>query len=239
MTRPAIEFDGVSLIFDSRDGLVPVFQNLSFRIDRERTVVLVGRSGCGKTSLLRMVAGLLAPTSGRILIDGELPSALWRRQEIAFLTQKPILLPWKTLEQNLRLPSVIRGNETPADVTPILNNLGLSRARTRKAGQLSGGMLQRAMLGFALAMKPRLLLLDEPFSALDELTREDMLALVQRIVSGRDCSILLVTHNLSDALLVGDDIGVVRPDKGSVAFIENTDGGDRQTLRKRLVDMMR
>lgn len=159
-------------------------------------------------------------------------------QKVAYLTQKPILLPWKTLRENLDLPFAIRPRDHRPDIDGILSELSLINAAHKRPSELSGGMLQRAMLGAALAMEPQLLLLDEPFSALDEITRKEMLQLVLEIRHRRSCDVVMVTHNLDDAIEVSDFIGVVDPATSQVVVHPCKVDGRLVLDKHRLLEML-
>lgn len=193
---------------------------MSLQIDRHEIVSLVGRSGTGKSSLLRLLAGLATPVSGAILIEGKAPESLWSSQTIAFLTQTPILLPWLTVRQNMELPKRILGQPNPEKVDEILSAINLRDAASKKPSELSGGMLQRAMLGTALAMEPHLLLLDEPYSALDEVTRRLMINLTLRARDEWGCTIIAVTHDILEAIELGDRVIAITPEKRQLEEFE-------------------
>ena len=173
-------------------------------------VSVLGPSGSGKSTLLRIVAGLQKPTSGHVIVDDaplEGP-----RPDVALAFQDPCLLPWLSVEKNVafglgfaRQPHLSRG-ERRARVTAALDEVGLAHARHHAPRQLSGGMAQRAALARCLARQPRTLLLDEPFGALDEVTRGDMQRLLLNVVRDKNAATVLVTHDIDEALLVSDRI---------------------------------
>jgi NitT/TauT family transport system ATP-binding protein len=221
MTHPAalpISFSGVSRRFESQGGAVDALGALDLEIAAGSFTVVIGPNGCGKSTLLRLVAGLLPPTGGRVLVGGTEPRAGDGRVGIAF--QQPRLIPWRSVLDNVALPMEVAGVAAPirrerAEVA--LARVGLSGAATLRPRELSGGMAQRAALARALVDDPPVLLLDEPFSALDALTRETFDAELQRLWLQRPRTIVLVTHSVSEAVALADRIVVMTPRPGRVA----------------------
>lgn len=207
MTQGAhIVASDVTLRYASRG----VLNGVDLSVAPGELVALLGPSGCGKSSLLRIIAGLTRTTSGTIRVDGETVDG--PRPEVALAFQDPCLLPWLTVERNVgfglsfaRQPQLTRARRKER-VTNALTAVGLERARHSLPSQLSGGMAQRAALARCLAREPRALLLDEPFGALDEVTRADMQQLLIAAVRNTGASALLVTHDIDEALLVADRI---------------------------------
>lgn len=190
-------------------GGFEVLHGVSIPIEDGAFVVLVGPSGCGKSTLLRVVANLLAPTSGTL--NG-------KRSNVAFVFQQPTLLPWRTVEKNVRLPLEIRGrlrDEDRTRVASVIETVGLSEFRRFYPNQLSGGMQMRVSLARALVNQPDLLLLDEPFAALDDITRqrlnEELLTLWQR----SRFTALFVTHNVSEAVYLSHRVLVMSARPGT------------------------
>lgn len=180
-------------------------------------VAVIGPNGCGKSTLLRLVAGLLAPTAGQVLVDGQPPRAGDGRVGLAF--QQPRLVPWLTVAENVALPLEARGVsrvERTARVAASLAMVGLERSAELLPAQLSGGLAQRAGLARALITDPGVLLLDEPFSALDLLTRESFDAELETLWMARRQTLFLVTHSVSEAVQLADRIVVLSPRPGSV-----------------------
>jgi len=185
-------------------------------------VSVIGPSGCGKSTLLRIVGGLLRPTSGEAKIDGAAPAAAQRRRDIGLVAQDPALLPWRSVLGNVRLPLEIdrAARDRPApSPEELLELTGLAEFRSYYPHQLSGGMQQRVAIARALAFDPSLLLMDEPFGALDEISRASMryelLRIWQTAPSGRK-TVMFVTHSIPEAIALSDRVVVLSPRPGSV-----------------------
>ncbi|GGG42439.1 ABC transporter ATP-binding protein [Caldovatus sediminis] len=188
----------------------PVLADFDLGLARGEVVAVLGPSGVGKSSLLRALAGLVPPSAGRVLVGGVPLVAPHPRVAIAF--QDPCLLPWLTLEENVAFGLDFRGQERrsraerAARVAAAIAAVGLSAARRRRPAELSGGMASRAALARCLARAPEVLLLDEPFGALDEVTRGEMQRLLGRLVAASGVAALLVTHDIDEALLLADRV---------------------------------
>jgi NitT/TauT family transport system ATP-binding protein len=193
-----------------RQPVVDAVDDVDFTIERGALGVLVGPSGCGKSTLLRMAAGLIEPTSGHISFGSVSPEQLRRRRRVGFAFQDPALLSWRSVRRNVELPFDLA--HLPVDrawIDDLLGIVGLAEWADRRPRQLSGGMRQRVSLARALATKPDLLLLDEPFGALDEITRGELNLELLRILSATRTTCLLVTHSVDEAVLLGDRIVVL------------------------------
>ena len=218
-----IEVRNVSKTFGTLDALAPV----DLSIDEGETVTLLGPSGCGKTTLLRMIAGLEQPSSGEIVVNGMTPTEARRHKQIGFVPQSPALLPWRTVEANARL--LLDINRSASPVTPsvgvddLLDEVGLGDFRDSYPHELSGGMQQRVGLVRAFAIDAPILLMDEPFAALDELTRTDMRHLLGRLCEPLGTTVLFVTHSVPEATFLSDRIAVMTPRPGRVADIATID----------------
>jgi NitT/TauT family transport system ATP-binding protein len=215
---PAIELTGVELAFVTGGEPHPALGGVDLAIDRGEIVALIGPNGCGKSSLLRVVDGLLTPDRGTARHGGrpiEGPSP-----EIGLVFQEPRLLPWRTTASNITYPLELAG--WPVDrrrrrLAELVELVGLERAEAARPRELSGGMRQRAALARSLALEPDVLLLDEPFSALDALTRERMNVELIRLWERTGMTVLLVTHSIAEAILVSDRILVMTPRPGRIA----------------------
>lgn len=180
-------------------------------------VGIVGRSGCGKTTLLKVIANLIKPSEGRVLYNREL--IVGDKPKIGMMFQSPLLLPWRSILENILLPIEIMG-EDPEDyidrALALIESTGLKGFENRYPWELSGGMQQRAALCRALIHKPQLLLLDEPFGALDALTREEMWILLDRIYQQEKTTIIFVTHDIREAIFLSDRVVVMSERPGRV-----------------------
>jgi len=213
---PRIELRNVSKSFGSLDALAPV----SLEVGEGETVTLLGPSGCGKTTLLRLIAGLETPTAGEIVVDGETPQDARRHKRIGFVPQAPALLPWRTVEANARLLLDINRAASPvspsASIPDLLDEVGLGDFREAYPFELSGGMQQRVGLVRAFALDAPILLMDEPFAALDEMTRTDMRHLLGRLCEPLGTTVVFVTHSIPEATFLSDRVAVMSPRPGRV-----------------------
>ncbi|WP_067500270.1 ABC transporter ATP-binding protein [Actinoplanes sp. TFC3] len=211
-----ITIDGVSRTF----GPVQALHDINLEVADGEFLALIGRSGCGKSTLLRQVAGLDKPTAGRVLIDGEQVRA--PRRDVAVNFQRPALLPWRSVLDNVMLPVEIfkwdkRENRDRA--LHLLETTGLAQFAKRLPHELSGGMQQRVALCRTLIQNPRVMLMDEPFSALDALTREELSMELQRIHIETGTTIVFVTHSIQEAVLLADRVAVLSARPGRVRQI--------------------
>ena len=194
--------------------------DVDLRVAEGEFVSLVGPSGCGKTTLLRIVAGLLDASDGAVHVLGGTPRQARGARALGLVTQEPGLLPWRTVEGNVRLSLEIAGGDGDAggasEVRALLARVGIERFAHYHPGELSGGMKQRVALARALAHGPRLLLMDEPFGALDELSREAMRLELLRIWERERVSVLFVTHSIREAVLLSDRVVVMSDSPGRV-----------------------
>lgn len=209
-TAGRVRIDGVERTFPTKDGAHTVLRDVDLEVNAGEIVAVVGPSGCGKSTLLRLIGGLDAPTTGVMTIDGE--GILAHDDTTAIAFQEPRLLPWRTISQNvaLGLPRGTRGRQAKERVAELLELVGLSHAADHRPREVSGGMAQRASLARALARSPRVLLLDEPFGALDALTRLKMHDLLLEIHAAQPTTIVLVTHDVEEAIYLADRVLMLR-----------------------------
>ena len=206
------------------DGTVIALDNTTFDIKRGSFVSLVGPSGCGKSTLLRLISGLIAPTSGDISVHDT--PVTGPRQDISMMFQMATLLEWRTSLENVLLPTEIAGTPTKADkrrALDLLKLVGLEDFAFSFPAQLSGGMQQRVALARLLQTGADILLLDEPFGALDEFTRERLNTELMRIVAELGATTIFVTHNISEAIFLADQVFVMTSRPGRVAKIVDVD----------------
>ena len=205
----------------ARGGLAAL-DDVSFSVPRGQFLSIIGPSGCGKSTLLRIVGGLLKPSSGSAAIEGERPDEAQKRRDIGFVFQDPALLPWRNVLSNVKLPIEVSGHRRgKPDPEALLDVVGLSDFRKYYPHQLSGGMQQRVAIARALAFDPSLLLMDEPFGALDEITRSAMRYELLRIWQSQSPAqerktVLFVTHSIAEAVTLSDRVIVLSPRPGRV-----------------------
>lgn len=205
-----IEIQNVSLTYQSPDGEVAALKNISFGMEEGEFVSIVGPSGCGKSTLLTLIAGLERPDQGQILIDGEAVTA--PSPKIGLMPQRDQLFPWRSIWGNVTLGLELQKAKDPGrldHVRTLLERYGLAEFAQKSPDQLSGGMRQRCALIRTLATDPRILLLDEPFSALDYQTRLSVSADISKIIRQEGKTALLVTHDISEAISMSDRIVVL------------------------------
>jgi NitT/TauT family transport system ATP-binding protein len=215
---PVISARSVRMTFG--DGRVVALEDASFDIKAGEFITLVGPSGCGKSTLLRIVAGLIANTGGHMRVN-DIP-VTGPRTDVAMMFQKPTLLPWRTSVENVLLPTELAGNVTQADkekALALLELAGLKDFAFSFPSQLSGGMQQRVALARLLQTGANILLLDEPFGALDEFTRERLNVELMRIVAEVQATAMFVTHNIGEAIFLADRVFVMTPRPGRLAQI--------------------
>jgi NitT/TauT family transport system ATP-binding protein len=199
----------------------PVLRDVTFRVAAGEFVAVLGPSGCGKSTLLRLVAGLLAPTNGHVLVADRRPEDARRSDvRVAFVFQDPTLLPWRTVTENIRLPFELQGvsrADCDARISATLDLVGLKPTdRRKRPRQLSGGMRMRVSLARALVTEPNLLLLDEPFAAVDDVLRQQLNEELVRIWSQSGWTALFVTHNVAEAVFLSQRVLVMTSRPGTV-----------------------
>lgn len=217
MTGPALQMRGVGLTYPTRRGSTEALAGIDLRVEHGEFVALLGPSGCGKSTLLRLAAGLLAPTAGRVEVAGQPIVRPDRRTGVVF--QKPNLLPWKTVRNNVLVPAQTLGLEPGAArqrADALLHLVGLQSFADGYPQELSGGMQQRVGIARMLLPDPALLLMDEPFAALDALSREHLTQELQRIWSVDAKSVLFITHSIPEALFLADRVLVMSARPGRI-----------------------
>jgi NitT/TauT family transport system ATP-binding protein len=216
LPQAALEFEAVALELGGR----AILQDIGFTVARGEFVSLIGASGCGKTTLLRLLAGLIAPSGGKIRLDGRPVTTPSRQVALVFQDYGRALLPWRTATGNVSLALEAMGvppAERPQRIAALLAKTGLAGHADKYPSQLSGGMQQRLQIARSLAQDPAVLLMDEPFGALDAMTRQALQDEVLRIVAERGATVLFVTHDLDEALYLGDRVIVLDANPGRIA----------------------
>jgi NitT/TauT family transport system ATP-binding protein len=207
---------------DKRFGDVHALDGIDLEVGAGEFVSLIGPSGCGKSTLLRIVADLEQPTGGEALVGGKSPQQARLDQDYGIAFQQAGLLEWRTVAENVELPLHVHGVgkvERRARATELLTLVGLHEFAGARPSELSGGMQQRVAIARALAPSPRLLLMDEPFGALDEMTRERMQAELLRIIGETGAAVLFVTHSIPEAVVLSDRVVVMSPRPGRITEI--------------------
>jgi NitT/TauT family transport system ATP-binding protein len=204
---PLLTVDDVSLIYQSSRGPVEALKRLSFDLRHGEFLSLLGPSGCGKSTVLRLIAGLLRPTGGRVVLSGKAVDG--PRPDVGIVFQQPTLLPWKTVLQNVLVP--VKALRLPlATYKPfaleLLDLVGLKNFTEHYPYELSGGMQQRVAIARGLVSKPSILLMDEPFAALDAMSREFMMGELQRIWLAANVSVVFITHSIQEAVFLSDRV---------------------------------
>lgn len=208
------------------DNTVHALQDVSLEIRPRELVSLIGPSGCGKSTLLRLIGDLLTPTSGSLLVNGKSPRQARMDRDYGIVFQQPVLYDWRTVEQNVMLPlEVMKAPKAERErrARQLLKLVGLQEFAKRYPWELSGGMQQRVSIARALSMQPSVLLMDEPFGALDEMTRERLNRELLTIWSETGATLVFVTHSIAEAVFLSDRIVVMSPRPGRVETIIEVD----------------
>lgn len=233
-TGPLLEFKDVSLTYHTKTGETLAAEHMSFSVSEGEFVAVIGPSGCGKTTVLSLAAGLLKPSSGEVLVYGKPPAR--GAEYLGYMLQKDELFPWRSVESNIVLPLEIKRMNTPERrkrALALAEKYGLGGFLKHLPDQLSGGMRQRAALIRTLAADPELLLLDEPFSALDYQTRLSVCDDVYNIIRSEKKTAILVTHDISEAISVADRILVLSARPARVVAAHKLGFGSTVPLKRR------
>ncbi len=217
MSQSALKVEHIGHVYDDHSGHVEALDDISFEIPSGEFVCIVGPSGSGKSTLLRILAGLIPPQQGRVWLNGQRVEAPARSIGIVF--QKANLMPWRTVQDNIGLPlelAGVAGNEIDRRAAELIELVGLSDFAESFPHGLSGGMEQRVAIARALIHQPSLLLLDEPFGALDALTRERMALELTRIWSTHKTTVVMVTHSIQEAVFLSDRVLVMTERPGRI-----------------------
>ena len=221
----AVEAVGVTKTFSSKTGDVVALTEVDLTVTAGEFVSLIGPSGCGKSTLLRLIADLDTATSGSLAIFGKTARQARVDQDYGIVFQQAGLLPWRTVGGNIALPLELHGMDRSARaarVTELAELVGLTEFVDRYPDQLSGGMQQRVAIARALAEQPRLLLMDEPFGALDEMTRERLQGELTRIAAETGAAVVFVTHSIPEAVFLSDRVVVMSPRPGRITSVVTT-----------------
>ncbi len=207
-----IDIRGVRHAYRTKDGPLPVLDGLDIRVPRGEFCAVVGPSGCGKSTLTRLVAGLMRPDAGEVWLDGQRVTSPRRTVGMAF--QNPVLLEWRSILDNVILPlEIVAPRMTRADrvarAEQLLAMVGLTGNEAKRPSELSGGMRQRASLCRAIVHKPDVLIMDEPFGALDNFTREDLWQTMRDLRAAEPFTCMLITHDLRESVFLGDQVVVL------------------------------
>ncbi len=216
-TSPILEIQNLNLAFLDGGGPLQALEDISFTIQPQQFVCIVGPSGSGKSTLLRILGGLLSPTSGKVIFNGS--QLKGPRPGVGMVFQDANLMPWRTVEENIALPLEVQGlprGEILSRTGGMVDLVGLGGFEGWLPRDLSGGMAQRVAIARALIHDPDLLLLDEPFGALDALTRERMGAELLRIWRARRKTVIMVTHDISEAIFLADRVLAISPQPGQI-----------------------
>ncbi len=234
MPETVISAQNLDLTFETNDGPVHALKDITLDIAEGEFVSLIGPSGCGKTTLLRVIADLEKPTGGTVSINGMTPEQARLARAYGYVFQQAALLPWRTIEDNISLPLEVMGLETETRASRIKSNLelvNLAGFEKKFPWQLSGGMQQRASIARALAVEPQMLLMDEPFGALDEIVRDHLNEQLLKLWAKTKKTVVFVTHSIPEAVFLSTKIVVMSPRPGRIhEIIDCSELGDDRPL---------
>jgi NitT/TauT family transport system ATP-binding protein len=214
-----LSIEGVSKTFRGHARSVQALSSITLKIRGGSFVALIGPSGCGKSTLLRLIAGLEEPDAGMVRVRSETPHTFRARGELGIAFQDPALLPWRNVRRNVALPLQVLGKNVDVNrqrIDALIELVGLTGYADSLPGQLSGGMRQRVAIARALVTDPSVLLLDEPFGALDQILRRSMNQELQRIWMARPTTALMVTHSIDEAAFLADEVVVMNSEPGRI-----------------------
>ena len=223
---PVVSIEGVDKVFESSGGTTVALEAIDLSIAQGEFVSLIGPSGCGKSTLLRLIGDLIGPTTGSISVNSKPARQARLDREYGIVFQAPVLFDWRTVQANVALPLEVKGmsrGERDDRIKATLDLVELGDFAKHYPYQLSGGMQQRVSIARALALQPSILLMDEPFGALDEMTRERMNSEVQRIWQQTGTTIVFVTHSIPEAVFLSSRVVVMSPRPGRIVRVVDID----------------
>lgn len=229
-----IKIKDLEVIFKDNAGRdMQALEKINLDIYKGEFIALLGPSGCGKTTLLRSICDLQEPTEGTVRIDGMTPKEIRQMRKFGFVFQQPVLFDWRTIKKNVELPLEVMGfgkEERSKRADEMLEMVGLTNFKNHFPKQLSGGMQQRVNIARAFSLKPEILLMDEPFSALDEFTKEKLHEDLLRLWRQTRQTVIFVTHNIQEAVFLSDRICVLSPHPGRLSAVVDVDFDRPRTL---------
>ncbi len=225
-TAPIIEIDNLTKTYDGGAGRVTALTNVNLTIAPGEFISLIGPSGCGKSTLMRLIGDLTPPSSGTITVKGKTPERARQDRDYGIVFQAPVLYEWRTVQRNVELPLEVigmKGEERTRKAQEMLKMVGLGDFFKAYPNQLSGGMQQRVAIARALVFAPSILLMDEPFGALDEITRERMQSELLETWARTNATVIFVTHSIPEAVFLSDRVVVMSPRPGRIETVISID----------------